>query len=269
MEDKKIFFTGGNGFVGKEIIPLLKEDGYTVIAPSSSQLDLKNNQAVKEYFDKNGFDYGVIVHAAVLGGSRLKEDDSDVYYDNMKMFENIFSYAPNVDKFINFDSGASFYGDGNIPTTPYGFSKYCSARSVNDFERGTNLKIFGCFGTKEKESRFISTAIKNYIKRKPITIFQDKLMDFFYVNDLYKILKYSLESNVSTPKNINCVYERKYYLSDIAEIINSLDEHKVPIIIEDDNKGKPYCGSFTIDLNYIGLEKGLVDLYEYFCKRNI
>jgi len=273
MNEKKIFFTGGNGFVGKEIIPLLKEDGYTVIAPSSSQLDLKNHQSVNEYFDSNGFDYYAIVHAAVLGGSRLKEDDSDVYYDNMKMFENIFSYASNVDRFINFDSGASLYGDDDIPTTPYGFSKYCSARSVNDFEKGTNLKIFGCFGIKEKESRFISTAIKNYIKRKPITIFQDKLMDFFYVNDLYKILKYSLESFpgmiVTRPKNINCVYDRKYYLSDIAEIINGLGEYEVPIIIEDGNRGKPYCGSFTIDLNYIGLEQGLVDLYEYFCKRNI
>ena len=266
MNEKKIFFTGGNGFVGKEIIPLLKQDGYSVTSPSSSQLDLKNYQSVKEYFDSNGFDYDAIVHAAVLGGSRLKEDDSDVYYDNMKMFENIFSYASNVDRFINFDSGASFYGNGNIPTTPYGFSKYCSARSVNDFERGTNLKIFGCFGIKEKESRFISTAIKNYIQKKPITIFKDKLMDFFYVKDLYKILKYSLEAApgliMARPKNINCVYDRKYYLSDIAEIINGLDSYEVPIVIEDDMREQPYCGSFSIDLNYIGLEQGLMDLYE-------
>lgn len=266
MKRNRIFFTGGNGFIGKEVIPLLKKDGYDVVSPSSKELNLTDHQSVKEYFNRNGFDYHAIVHAAVIGGRRIKKDNFITYLDNMRIFENIFSYSKYTDRFINIDSGASFFDSGDIPTDPYGFSKYCAARSVNDFERGINLKVFGCFGVHEDDHRFIKTAIKNYIQKKPITIFKDKLMDFFYVKDFYKILKYSLEAApgliMARPKNINCVYDRKYYLSDIAEIINGLDSHEVPIVIEDDKRDQPYCGSFSIDLNYIGLEQGLMDLYE-------
>lgn len=270
---KKIFFTGGNSNVGKGVIPLLERDGYKVVAPSSKELNLIDNRSVREYFDKNGFEYDAIVHAAVLGGRRFKKDDLLIYFDNMRMFENIFSYSYKVDRFIHFNSGASLYGSGLIPNDPYGFSKYCMARSTYDNVGGINLNIFASFGPDDNDQRFLTTAIQNYIKKEPIVIFQDKLFDFFYVKDLYKILKYSLDSSHYhigiMPKDLDCVYDRKYYLSDIAEMINGLGDYKVPIIIQNEEVGKPYCGSFGIDLNYIGLEGGLIDLYESLRKRNI
>lgn len=261
MTNKRIFFTGGNGFIGREIIPLLKKDGFEVTAPSSRELNLIDNKSVREYFDKNGFEYDAVVHAAVLGGRRVSQDDLLVYFDNMRMFENIISYK--VDRFIHFDSGASLYGSGKIAHTPYGFSKYCMSRSTEEHPGGTNLKIYGCFGALEDEHRFLKTAIKNYKNKEPITIFQDKLFDLFYVKDLYKVLKYSLEvSSGIQPKNLNCVYDRKYYLSDIAEMVNGLDSHQVPILIEENEKGNAYCGNYSIDLNYIGLEQGIMEVYE-------
>lgn len=266
---KKIFFTGGNSNVGRGVIPLLKRDGYEVVAPSSKELNLIDNKSVREYFNKNGFEYDAIVHAAVLGGRRFKKDDLLIYFDNMRMFENIFSYSDKVDRFIHFNSGASLYGSGLIPNDPYGFSKYCMARSTYDNVGGINLNIFASFGPEDNDQRFLTTAIENYIKKEPIIIFQDRLFDFIYVKDLYKILKYTLDSSLYPieimPKDINCVYDRKFYLSDIAEMINGLDSHEVPIIIENKKRGEPYCGSFSIDLNYIGLEQGLVDLYESLC----
>lgn len=42
---KKILFTGGTGFVGKNIIPILKEK-YIVVSPSRKELDLKDTEAV-------------------------------------------------------------------------------------------------------------------------------------------------------------------------------------------------------------------------------
>lgn len=261
---KKIFFTGGNSNVGKGVIPFLKKDGFQIIAPPSKELNLFDNESVKKYFDKNGFEYDAIIHAAVIGGRRFnKKDDLSIYFDNMKMFENIFSYSSKVDRFIHFNSGASLYGSGAIPNDPYGFSKYCMARSVDSYIGGFNLNIFAAFGPEDNDQRFLTTAIESYIKREPIIIFEDKMFDFFYTEDLYKILKYSLESTIeSNKKNIDCVYDRKYYLSDIAEIINGLDSYKVPVIINKEKKGNSYCGNFNIDLNYVGLEKGIKDLYE-------
>jgi len=267
--NNKIFFTGGKGFIGKEVIPLLRKDGYEVVAPSSSELNLTDNTSVRKYFDEHGFDYHAIVHAAVIGGRRITEDGLITYLDNMRIFENIFAYYKYVDRFINIDSGASLFDSGQIPLDPYGFSKYCAARSVRTIKHGINLKLFGCFGIQEDDHRFITTAIKNYINKKPIIIFQDKLMDFMYVKDFYKILKYSLECAPhllgARPHMLHCTYDRKFHLSDIAEMINDLDRHKVPIIIESKERGEPYCGNFSIDLNYIGLDQGIYEIYESLC----
>ena len=269
MISKKIFFTGGNGFIGKEVIPLLRKDGYEVVAPKSSELNLIDNNLVRQYFDVNGFKYDAIIHAAVLGGRRITQDGLITYLDNMRMFENIFAYSKYVDRFINIDSGASLFDSGEIPLDPYGFSKYCAARSVKNVENGINLKLFGCFGIHEDDHRFITTAIKNYINKEPITILQDKLMDFIYVKDFYKILKYSLECGPyliqARPDMLHCTYDRKFYLSDIAEMINDLDRYDVPIIVKSKENGMPYCGKFSIDLDYIGLDQGIQEIYESLC----
>ena len=263
----KIFFTGGGGFVGREIIPLLKKNGHKVIAPRSRELNLLDSDAVNDFVKGQEFD--AIIHSAIYGGRRCKKDDLDDYYNNIRMFENVFRYVKDVDRFINFDSGASLFDSGDIPLDPYGFSKYCAARSVTNVENGINLKLFGCFGIREDDHRFITTAIKNYINKEPITIFQDKLMDFMYVKDFYKILKYSLECGPhliqARPDMIHCTYDRKFYLSDIAEMINDLDRYDVPIIIESKEKGMPYCGKYSIDLDYIGLDRGIREIYESLC----
>lgn len=258
----KILFTGGNGFIGKEIIPLLINDGYDVYAPTSKELNLIDNLSVKKYFDENGFDYDVIIHSAVVGGRRWKTDGYSVFFDNLKMFENISLYSNKVSKFINFDSGASLFGSQFIPSSPYGFAKYCIAKNVFNFDNGINLKIFGCFGIYEQKTRFFATNIKNYIDKKPMVIFKNRLMDFIYVKDLYKILKYVLENDNLIDKNIDCVYKEKYSLKNIAEFINYLDKHKVPIVIENDDMDFSYCGKLSVDLNFIGLQKGMSDYYK-------
>ena len=90
-----------------------------------------------------------------------------------------------------------------------------------------------------------------------------------YVKDFYKILKYSLECGPhliqARPHMLHCTYDRKFYLSDIAEMINDLDRYDVPIIIESKEKGMPYCGKYSIDLDYIGLDRGIQEIYESLC----
>lgn len=260
MKSTKILFTGGSGFIGKEVIPLLLKDGYEVIAPSSSDLNLLNQSQVDDYVKSNNFD--IIIHSAIQGGRRNKKDDMDVFYNNMKIFENIFRHSKNVKKFINFDSGASLFNTDKIPDSAYGFSKYIIARSVFNSFNGTNLRIYGCFGNLEESDRFFSTNIKNYIEKKPIVIFNDRLIDFIYIKDFYKILKISLESDI---KDIDCVYKQKYYLSDLANLINKLNEHNVDVIIENKENISPFFGNFyDLSINFLGIEEGITECYEKY-----
>ena len=41
MTNKKILFTGGNGFIGRQIIPLIEKAGYDVVRPRSTQVRLE------------------------------------------------------------------------------------------------------------------------------------------------------------------------------------------------------------------------------------
>ena len=121
----KILFTGGKGFIGREIIPLFRKDGYEVVDPSSKELNLLDSDAVKKFIENDNFD--IIIHAAMCSGTGRygKPDGLEVLYKNMRMFENVFRYVNEVDKFVNFDSGASLFNKSQIPESSYGFSKYC------------------------------------------------------------------------------------------------------------------------------------------------
>lgn len=281
MKNNKILFTGANGFIGKQIVPLLENEGWEVVKPSSKEIRLDIASEVDSLFD--GQTYHSIIHGAIRGGRRDVEDGPKVFYTNMQIFENIFKHISKSNLFINLDSGASYgrpspveepspknFGD-MIPVDPYGFSKYCIAKRVLQHPCAINLRIFGCFGQYEESTRFFNTNINNYINKKPIEIIKDRKIDFIYANDLYKIISYFLDRVEEFDyRDINCVYDKKYYLSEIADMINNIDDHKVPINTKGSYNEFSYCGAANnLQIQYDGIEKGIKDCYEYFCQRDL
>ena len=230
----------------------------------------------------DGQHYDAIIHAAIVGGRRDHDDDWRVLHTNLNMFETLYKYVDQTDMFINLDSGASYgrpapveepspedFGKV-IPGDPYGFSKYIIAKRVLNDPKGVNLRIFGCFGHHEESTRFFNTNINRYINKEPIQLIKDRKMDFIYADDLYKIIQYYLDGN-DGPRDVNCVYNRKYMLSDIAEIINHLGPHKVDIQSEGQYPVFPYTGKANdLPIEYDGLVHGIRKCYEaYLCQRDI
>ena len=287
MTNKKILFTGGNGFIGRQIIPLIEGAGYDVIRPRSSQVRLEVDEEVATLFS-DGQHYDAIIHAAIVGGRRDVDDDWGVMHTNLNMFETLYKYIDNTDMFINLDSGASYGRPAPVPEPspedfgkvipgdPYGFSKYIIAKRVLADPKGVNLRIFGCFGEHEESTRFFSTNINRYIDHQPIQLVKDRKMDFIYADDLYKIIKYYLDatdypSHVCFTRDVNCVYDRKYMLSDIAEMINCLSSYKVDIQSEGQYPVFPYAGKANkLPIMYDGLANGIRKVYEkYLRQRNV
>ena len=281
MTNKKILFTGGNGFIGRQIIPLIERAGYDVVRPRSTQVRLEVDEEVATLFS-DGQHYDAIIHGAIVGGRRDVDDDWGVMHTNLNMFETLYKYIDHTDMFINLDSGASYgrpapveepspedFGKV-IPGDPYGFSKYIIAKRVLNDPKGVNLRIFGCFGHHEESTRFFNTNINRYINKEPIQLIKDRKMDFIYADDLYKIIQYYLDGN-DGPRDVNCVYNRKYMLSDIAEIINHLGPHKVDIQSEGQYPVFPYTGKANdLPIEYDGLVHGIRKCYEaYLCQRDI
>ena len=60
----RVFITGAGGGIGTAIKELYEANGWEVVAPRSSELDLSDIKAVKAWFAKNKAYYDAIIHCA-------------------------------------------------------------------------------------------------------------------------------------------------------------------------------------------------------------
>jgi GDP-L-fucose synthase len=173
------------------------------------------------------------------------------------MFYNLLSNKSNFNKFIHFGSGAEL----GMPTDPYGLSKNIINRIIEQEPNFYNIRIYGVFDENELDTRFIKSNIKRYINKKPMEIYQNKFMDFFYMEDLISLVKYYID-NLTPPKISECSYEQKYSLLDIAQMINKQSNYNLPIQFKELNYGESYNGKMTLPIKVIGLKKGIQETYK-------
>jgi nucleoside-diphosphate-sugar epimerase len=264
----KILVTGGHGIIGSYLVEKLSNK-HEIFSPAKSGLDLTSYESTKDFFDKHQH-FDVVIHAAIKGGSRLAEDSWSVMEDNIKMYNNLIEHSNKFDKLINLSSGAEQY----FKDTPYGLSKYVIAKSVESRENYYNIRIFSLFGGNEEDTRYIRASLEKYVAKDNFLIHQDKYMDFFHIDDLITILEHYL-NNDSLPKQVDCCYSNtKSSLTDIAEMINNLSEHKSAIRIMYPNYFtlEKYVGDASaltvLNLPLIGFDKALKSEYEKYQLRN-
>lgn len=252
----KILITGANGYVGKSLHRALKPEHF-VTALTRQTVDWTDAVAVKNFFESAPF-FDVVIHCAVAGGSRLTKDDWNVMDKNLSMYYNLLANRKRFGRFIHFGSGAETY----MPSEPYGYSKKVIAKSILNQDNFYNLKIFGVFDENELDTRFIKANIKRYIAKEPIQIHENKFMDFFYMQDLISVVQYYIKEREPS-KEFDCVYEEgSPLLTQLATMINELDEHKVKIFVGDSD-GESYTSKYRSRLPYgfIGLDEGLKITY--------
>jgi len=248
----KILITGANGYIGKTLYNSLNTK-YDVVPLSRKELDVTNLKQVKDYLKNKYFD--VVIHCAVEGGLRLEPENSSILDSNLKMYYNLLECKNHFNKFFYFGSGAE------KQDTFYGLSEKVLNQSIQDKDNFHNIRIFAVFDENELESKFVKTNIRNYITYKDMEIFQNKYMDFFYMDDLITLMDYCVVTD-NLPKEINCSYNYSPTLYDVVQIINNLSDYKVNINIEEWGMAPLFNGSITdLGLNYIGLEQGIKNVY--------
>ena len=192
---------GSNGFVGSNLLKDTNWNGVT-----RRELDLMDQYAVEKYFNEHKYD--VVIHCAVVGGSRLKKDEGDVIYKNILMFENVIRVFNG--KLIYFSSGAALRG--NPPTDPYGLSKWSIDRRIENIPNAYSLRIWGCYGPGELQTRFSAICKRD----GHVIIEKDKYFDFIDIEDVRKIVGEYVRGERSE-KEYNLVYKEKLLLSQWAE----------------------------------------------------
>jgi GDP-L-fucose synthase len=102
-KDSKIFVAGHRGLVGSAIVRKLKAEGYSnLLLRTSSEVDLRNQQAVVDLFEKEKPEY-VFMSAAKVGGIVANNTyRADFLYENLMIESNVIhqSYVHGVKKLL-------------------------------------------------------------------------------------------------------------------------------------------------------------------------
>ena len=238
---------------------------------------------VGKFFKKHTKDkkFDLIIHCAYKDSISSAKLLDPTY--NIGIMFNLLNNKKYFSKLINIGSGAEFDKQHPIhdkvnnlntsyPLETYSMGKNITARVIAQEPDCYNLRVFGCFGLNEKNTRFFVKNIINYIKSKPIEIYQDKFFDFFNIKDLLKVINYyikGMKENYPLEKEIDLVYTQKIKLSDVANIINNLSKEKVDITINNPKLGNSYTGSklgVPYDIEFDGIKKGIMQMYNTLSK---
>ncbi len=277
---KKIFLTGGSGFIGKNILEKLS-DKYLFFAPSSNELNLQNAEEVAAYIRVHKFD--LVIHSAKYGGTRKVENAAQTAEYNTRMFFNIVRNKAFFKRMIFLGSGGEYdhYArsivrireeefDRFVPQDSFGFYKYLCSKYIENVDNIVNLRVFGIFGKYEDyDLRFISNAICKNILGLPITIRQNVFFDYLYIDDFVKILEYFIDNSVRE-KFYNMGTGTSIDLETIAKLINKISKNPSEIIINTEGLNNEYtCDNSRLlseisDLTFANFEDSIRDLYNWY-----
>ena len=112
MMDKeaKIYVAGHRGMVGSAIVRRLEKEGYgNLVLKTSSQLDLRNQEQVEQFFSEEKPEYVFLAAAKVGGIIANSNHPADFMYDNMILEMNVIHSA-----FVNQVKKLMFLGSSCI-----------------------------------------------------------------------------------------------------------------------------------------------------------
>lgn len=278
----KILITGGNGFIARNLSEQLNNNGLALSSVDRQGLDLLDPQKVFDFIKSGKFD--VVIHTATYDAApkHSTKDPSKVLENNLRMFFNLTRCKGHFGKMIYFGSGAEFdrehwkprmkedYFDQHIPRDQYGFSKYIMTKHAQLSANIYNLRLFGVFGKYDDwQTRFIPNACCQAVLGLPVTIKQNKLCDFLYIDDLVKIVRWFIGN--SPRRNVyNICTGKANDFESLAEKIIEISGKQLDSVIKTAGLGREYSGDNALlleelqDFKFQPLDKSLKELYGWY-----
>lgn len=276
----KILITGGSGFIGKNLVEFLSRK-YDITAPAHNELELLDGSAVDKYLKLRKFD--VVVHAAGVPCTRKIKDPKNVAAGNLRMFFNIIKNSDHFSKMIFLGSGSEYdmrYDicrvretdfDKHIPADELGFSKYVCSKYIEKSNNITDLRLFGVFGKYEDyQIRFISNAICKAIYSLPITIRQNRIFSYLYIDDLCKITEHFINHGCKH-RIYNVVPREAIDLLSIADKVKDISGKKnLDIVVHTAGMGKKYTADGSLlteelkSFKFTPLEEAIKKMYKWY-----
>lgn len=254
MAKLTILVLGSNGFIGKNAVEYFCEQGYTVFSPKRQQLNLLDGVAVEKYMANLKPD--VVLMSAV---------DISSVETNVQIYFNLERCSHLYGQMITIGSGAEYdmrkyqpkmsetYFKKHIPADIYGLSKFIIGNDVAKSHKNIiNLRVFGIFGKYEDFTRrFISNNICRAQAGLDISMNQDMLFDYIYVNDFLAVLP-RLFTVQPEHRNYNVCSNQPVSFKSLAETIAAIHQANVAITIKTAGTKGEYSGDNSLFSNEFG-----------------
>ena len=299
----KIYIAGHNGMVGSAIWRTLSAKGYTnLIGASSSVLDLRNQEAVKAYFDQEKPE--VVIDAAARVGGILANNDYPYQFimENMQIQNNLIDSAlqAGIEKFIFLGSSCiypklapqplkeAYLLTGELEPTNewYAIAKITGVKACQAIRKQfgkdyVSLMPTNLYGTHDNfdlnTSHVLPAMMRKFHEAKennhaPVTLWGSgtPMREFLFVNDMAEAVVFALENklpdylyNVGTGEDLT--------IKQLAETIQKITGHQGEIIWDSSKPdGTPRKLMDVSKMHELGwkhqvdLEKGIKITYAWF-----
>tara|TARA_B100000686_G_scaffold345249_1_gene429472 strand:+ start:1243 stop:2172 length:930 start_codon:yes stop_codon:yes gene_type:complete len=300
----KIFIAGHMGMVGSSCWKLFKSKGYkNLIGISSKNLDLRNQNDVKVFFEKEKPE--IVIDAAAKVGGILANTSFPYEFlmENMLIQNNLIqaSYENKVEKFIFLGSSCIYPKLSKQPIREeyllsdeleetnqwYAIAKISGVKLCesifNNKRQFISLMPTNLYGPNDnfnlKTSHVIPAMIRKFYEASKnnlnVELWGDgsPLREFMHVDDLSNAILFVIENNISESV-YNVGSGQEYSIKQIAKVIASISNFKGEIIW---NKrypnGTPRKLLDSRKLNKMGweakinFETGVAKLYEWYKKQ--
>lgn len=276
---KRILLTGAGprSFVGRNLAPALRER-YEVWTPSSRELNLCDYDLTARYLDERRID--TVIHGALQ--SLLHTGPENVMLHDLQMFCNLDKLSGQLDKLLYFGSGAEFDKrlpmenireeelGRSVPDSYYGLEKYIMALRARESRNIYNLRLFGIFGKYEQwQSKFISNLCCKAVYDLPLSIRQDCMFDYLFVNDLAPVVIWFLEHDPQF-HDYNVCTGRPVSLREIADVVLEASGKTLPVVVAKEGWNLAYtasCGRLEAEMGPLrlhGFKDAVKELYAYY-----
>ncbi|MFM2362444.1 MAG: hypothetical protein RLZZ316_1346 [Bacteroidota bacterium] len=299
----KIYIAGHNGMVGSAILRKLQQEGYrNIVCRSSAQLDLRNQQAVTNFFKEEKPQF-VFVAAAKVGGIVANNTYRATFlYDNLMIQNNIIhaAYENGVEKLLFLGSSCiypklapqplkeTYLLTGELEPTnePYAIAKIAGIKMCDAYRSQYGCNFISAmptnlYGTNDnynlETSHVLPALIRKFHEAKlagsaEVVLWGSgtPLREFLHADDL-AAASYFLMQHYNAPGFINVGYGKDLSIKDLALMISKIVGYSGKLVqdtTKPDGTPRKLMDSTTLfALGWkpvIDLETGIRKTYEEF-----
>jgi GDP-L-fucose synthase len=304
----KIYIAGHRGMVGSGLERKLRREGYNnIVTMTSGELDLRNQQAVYEFFEKEKPEY-VMLAAAKVGGIHANNTyRAEFIYDNLMIEANVIhaSYLFKVKKLLYLGSSCIYPKLAPQPlkeeyllsnylektNQPYAIAKIAGIELCDSYrsQYGCNFisamptNLYGFNDNYHPENSHVLPALirkivlakKNHEPSVTIWGTGTPMREFLHVDDLADACMF-LMKNFNSPGIINIGYGKDITISELAQLIARIVSYEGEFLFDKSKlDGTPKKLLDTSQINSMGwvpkinLEHGIKKTIEDYLKTSI